>query len=893
MKTHALAAIFLATGSAGWCATIGLSGTVKDGSTTKPVADAIVHAVSNGATDTTDAQGRFSLSTTTAVGPRAFVRSPGYVAGQGIVFGNPEPGEVRVEVLDFAGRVVAVLARGSLGQGAWVVPVRGLSDGVYLGRVSNATGSRSFRFALTENVRGSAAGIHRLADVGPGAMRRLASGSLIVTNCLGYLPDTLSWDGVADSVTIVLTPSSASGRTTTSFDAGWLFKNGDATGADKAAFADGLWRKVDIPFDWSIEGPYDQKASTGDYGGYLPSGIGWFRKHFTLPPEMSGKRVFVEFDGVMANSSVYINGTLLGTRPNGYVSFRYELTGHANFGSTENVISVKADNSVQMASRWYAGAGIYRHARLIVTDPVHFDKWATFVTTPTTTSARMTTTVVNQGPIPRTVSVKANLVEPDGSRLAAAATATQVIPAGGSADFALDLPVPNAKLWSLDAPNMYALEASVVSDGSVLDNESTPFGVRTIKYDALTGFYLNGKSLKMKGVCLHHDLGGLGAATPLRAWQRRLAVLKTLGVNAIRTSHNPFDPSVLDLMDRMGFLVMDEFFDVWVGHKYGMAGDYATYFKKWYQTDLTDIVKRDRNHPSIVIYSIGNEIRDALATRLPYTKTMIDMCHALDPTRPVTQALFRPKDAGDYPGPGGTVNLFDVVGVNYRNTELLEAITTASPRKPGIATEMGQTPSVWTNFFEKTPSVVGEFIWTGAEYLGEAEGSWPTVMGNDGSGTIFGFVDRTSEIKDVGYGFAKVWAANPPVKPRTSTAAAAKLSLTVDHPTIAADFDDIAYVRAAFLDASGNQVSNATGSVTFEISGTAGSIVAVDNANPSSTESYRGNVRKAYNGSCYAMVQMKSAGTVSITAKSGSLTSAPVTVTGTPGRFVPCTGTCD
>jgi len=206
---------------------------------------------------------------------------------------------------------------------------------------------------------------------------------------------------------------------------------------------------------------------------------------------------------------------------------------------------------------------------------------------------------------------------------------------------------------------------------------------------------------------------------------------------------------------------------------------------------------------------------------------------------------------------------------------------------------MGQTPSLWTSFYAKTPQVVGEFIWTGAEYMGEAEGSWPTVMGNDGAGTVFGFVDRTSEIKDVGYSFANVWASKAPIKPKTSTAAATKLVLTVDHPTIMTDFDDIAYVRATFVDAGGNQVSNATGSVTFQLSGTAGSIVAVDNANPASTESYRGNVRKAYNGVCYAMVQMKSAGSVTLTATSGNLTSAPVTVTGMAGAFSPCTGTCD
>lgn len=892
MKIQTTTSLLLALGSALANAQTSLSGTVQDGSTKRPVAGAVVKLLSTGSMDTSDSQGRYSLSTTAVVGSRAILRPARFVVGQGIVLDNPTSGTISVEILDFSGRIVSRPFHGHLAQGSWVVPVGGIPDGIYVCRIVGVQGAQSLRFTLADNQHG-AKGAVRAVSSGSQAARQLAVGSKLITTCPGYLPDTLDWDGVGDTATILLTPAASAGRTISSFDAGWLFNKGDATGADKVAFADGTWRKVDVPFDWSVEGPFDKNASAGDYGGYLPSGIGWFRKHFTLPSEMSGKRIFVEFDGVMANSSVYINGKLLGTRPNGYVTFRYELTGSANFGAAENVISVKADNSVQMASRWYAGAGIYRHVRLIVTDPVHFDKWATFVRTPTTTSAHATTTVVNQGATARTVSIQANLVEPGGTRTAAVTTAAKSIPAGGSADFALDIPVANAKLWSTEAPNMYALEASVVADGSVLDNESTPFGIRTIKYDAATGFFLNGKGLKMKGVCLHHDLGGLGTATPIRAWQRRLAVLKRLGVNAIRTSHNHFDPAVLDLMDRMGFLVMDEFFDVWVGHKYGMAGDYATYFKQWYQVDLTDIVKRDRNHPGIVIYSIGNEIRDALATRLPHTKAMIDLCHSLDSTRPVTQALFRPKDAGDYPGAAGTIDLFDVFGVNYRNAELLEAITGASPRKAGIATEMGQTPSLWTSFFEKNPQVVGEFIWTGAEYMGEAEGSWPTAMGNDGAGTIFGFVDRTSEIKDVGYSFANVWAAKAPTKPRMSTAAAAKLVLAVDHPSIMTDFDDIAYVRAAFVDASGNQVSNATGSVAFRVSGAAGSIVAVDNADPASAESYRGNVRKAYKGACYAMVQMKSAGSVTLTATSGSLVSEPVTVTGTAGAFSPCTGTCD
>jgi beta-galactosidase len=888
---RAIVALSLALCSSALSADGSIAGVVEDRITGRPVAGAEVRLLESGASDTTDEVGRFSLQANTSVAVRTSLASPRFVPGRGILFSRPVAGRVRMEILDFAGRLVATPCDANLDPGTWSVPLGRLPDGIYLCRIMSAEGTRTLRFVQSETVHSPEVSARRTGEAV--LARLLAASGRLVTTCVGYVPDTTLLDESSDSVAIRLAPSSAGGRVVQPFDAGWLFFKGDAAGVEKPSFADGNWRKVDVPFDWSIEGPFDRNATTGGYGGFLPGGTGWFRKHFTLPADMAGKRVFVEFDGIMANSSVWINGTHLGTRPNGYVSIRYDLTESLKLGEIENVLAVKADNSLQMASRWYAGAGIYRHVRLIVVDPVHFDKWSTFVTTPTTSMARVSTTVVNQGTTTRSISVQMHFVDPSGTRSGTVNSPVKSIPAGGKADFLLDMPIADARLWSLETPNLYQLVATVKDGGASLDEESTTFGVRTIRYDPETGFFLNGKSVKMKGVCLHHDLGGLGAATPLRAWQRRLAVLKSIGVNAIRTSHNPFDPAVLDLMDRMGFLVMDEFFDVWVGHKYGMNGDYATYFKQWYQTDLTDIVKRDRNHPGIVIYSIGNEIRDALSTRLPYTKTMIAQCHSLDSTRPVTQALFRPKDAGDYPGSGGTIQLFDVFGVNYRNAELLEAITTASPRKPGISTEMGMNPSVWTSFYAKTPQVVGEFIWTGAEYLGEADGAWPTVVGTDGSGTIFGLVDRTSEIKDIGYSYAAVWASKVPVKPKTSTMTAAKLVLTVDHPSIKTDFDDIAYVRASFVDANGNQVSTASGEVTFSVDGSAGGIVAVDNADPASSESFRGSTRKAYKGACYAMVRMRSSGSITIVATAGTLKSAPVTVTGTQGAFAPCAGTCD
>jgi beta-galactosidase len=882
-----------------------LTGVVQDAKTAKPIPSAVVRMVEKGLTDTADVNGKFAFSFPTSLLPRMPGVAAHYSAGSGILFTNPSAGHVRVDVLDLSGRVVANLCDFAMDQGIWSVPVRKLPDGLYLCRIATAAGTSAFRFVLADN-RNPSGAPSRIASAGGSSARNLAASSTntIVTTASGFLSDTIAWDETSpDSLVIQLqdtaTAAETSARTTIPFDTNWLFNDGDAPGANQTTFADGSWRRLDVPHDRSIEGPYDQNATTTGYGGYLPEGIGWYRKHFSLPASASGQRIFIDFDGVMANSTVSINGTSLGTRPNGYVSFRYEITAQTKTGGADNVIAVKVDNSVQPASRWYSGGGINRHVRLLVENPVHIGKWSTVVTTPTTSSVHIQTWVVNQGTTAKSVSVQATLSDPSGTSLAPVATAAQSLAAGDSTGFSLDIPVANAKLWSPSTPDMYRVTTAVQSGGSTLDDETTPLGIRTIVFNPETGLLVNGQNIKVKGVCLHDDIGGLGTAAPLRAWQRRLAVLKSIGVNAIRTSHNPKNPEVLDLMDRMGFLVLDEFFDVWTSHKYSMPGDYATYFKTWYQTDLADAVKRDRNHPSIIAYSIGNEIRDAIATRIPYTQDMVNICHANDATRPVTQALFQPSASGDYPGstganpsyPNGVLDILDVFGVNYHNTELLTAITANTPHHSGIATEMGMTPSLWTSFFVPNPQIVGEFIWTGAEYLGEANAAWPTVVGTDGT-QIFGLIDRMDRIKTIGYQFSAVWGGTATTAPKTSGNAAAKVLLTVDHPSIAADLDDVAFVKASIVDASGVQVATASNSVTFSVSGTAGSIFAVDNADTTGA-SYRGNVRKAFDGECYAIVRMASSGSITIGATASGLTGSSVAVTGTNGPFVPCSGSCD
>jgi beta-galactosidase len=678
-------------------------------------------------------------------------------------------------------------------------------------------------------------------------------------------------------------------------DLGWLFNKGDAAGADQAAFADTTWRPVNLPHDWAIEGPFSQSAATTGRGGYAPSGIAWYRKHFTLPQEISGRRVFIEFDGVMANGTVYVNGAKLGNHPYGYVSFRYDMTAKAKFGTAENVISVKTDTSLQPASRYYTGAGIYRHVRIIATDPVHVDQWATYVSTPAPTTAsatvKVTTSVVNSGTSSQSVSLQGIVSDASGTALAPVSAAAQNIAAGASASFAFDVPVANPQLWSPDAPNMYQLLTNVQVGGTTLDDDVTPFGIRSLVYDAATGLNINGTNTKMKGVCLHQDYHGLGLAAPARAMQRRIAQLKTYGVNAIRTSHDPPSPDFLDLCDRMGILVMDEFFDIWVGHKYSDVGDYGTYFNttatnptgmpavpgtptgaRWYQVDVTGVVMRDRNHPSIALYSAGNEIRDSLSTRTPILTKIVSICHTLDPGRAVTQGLFRPSDNGDVTG--ATRTLLDVFGGNYRPDEVITAMAMA-PARAGVLTEMGTETATWTTVMGN-PALTGSFMWTGVDYLGEQDGLWPSV-GRYGQALL----DELGTPRTVAFTWQGIWGA--PATTFSTGAIAGKVVLAADHTTITTDVNDVSFVKAA--------VPTATAPVTFSIAGP-GTIVAVDSGSMTQ-ETFRGTTRNASGNLAFAIIQATGAGTITVTAKSSGLTDGSATITATEGAWVPCSGTCD
>lgn len=560
-------------------------------------------------------------------------------------------------------------------------------------------------------------------------------------------------------------------RVTDPFDSGWRFLKGDAAGAERTNFDDSAWRALDVPHDWSIEGPFDEQNSTGKAGGYLPAGVGWYRKHFSLSARYARRRVYVEFDGVMANSDVWINGAHLGRRPYGYVSFRYELTDRLNFGPGKtNVLAVRADNSGQPASRWYAGAGIYRHVRLVATDPVHIDQWGTFLTTPQVSPERATvrvrSTVFNQSDAPRSVTLQVTLLDPEGGTVQIGETEPQTVAAGKSAEFTQELAVRSPRRWDIGSPTLYRAIARVRAGSQTLDDESVAFGIREFKFEPETGFWLNGRNFKLKGVCLHHDASALGAAVPLRAWERRLALLKGLGVNAIRTAHNPPAPEFLDLCDRMGFVVMDEMFDCWTVAK--NPYDYHLYFKDWSLTDTRDTVRRDRNHPSVFLYSAGNEIHDTpqaeLAKRI--LSSLVAAFHENDPTRPVTQALFRPNVSHDYDN--GLADLLDVVGQNYRENEILAAHRQKPSRKI-LGTENGHDRAVWLALRDNPP-YAGQFLWTGIDYLGESPG-WPAIGFNSG------LLDRTGTPRPLGFQRQSWWGDMPMVY------AARRVAVTPRTPT--------------------------------------------------------------------------------------------------------------
>jgi beta-galactosidase len=570
-------------------------------------------------------------------------------------------------------------------------------------------------------------------------------------------------------------------------DSHWTFQLGDQKDADKVSYDDSRWRELNLPHDWSIEGQYDKDAPTGGSGGYLPTGIGWYRRHFQVSNADLNKTVWIEFDGVYMNSDVWLNGHHLGKYPYGYSSFSYELTSFLQSG--ENVIAVRVDNSLQPNTRWYSGSGIYRHVWFVKVNPLHIGKWGIAVTTPyiSTESAtvEVKTRIENDYKVLKKGMLQTVLTNSEGTELARVQNSFSV-KAGMHSELRQQLTVKSPQLWSVETPALYQLRSMVVDGEQLVDEEITTVGIRKIEYDVDKGFLLNGKHVKMNGVCLHHDGGCVGAAVPSSVWERRLTKLKEMGCNAIRTSHNPPAPEFLDLCDKMGFLVMDEPFDEWrIGkRKYG----YHDYFDKWAHNDLKAMIHRDRNHPSIVLWSAGNEIPEQKTKDgADILRLLVETYHHEDPTRPVTLACD--NIAAD----GGSTTLaflkgLDIVGYNYvdrwhERRELFYSLDRqAHPDWKMIGTEsvsnsggirgeysLGGDSSViranynygmidaeqlW-KFVDTRDYVIGDFMWTGIDYLGEA--SWPDK--NDS----FGVLDLCGFPKDGYYFYQSRWTQKPMV----------------------------------------------------------------------------------------------------------------------------------
>ena len=549
--------------------------------------------------------------------------------------------------------------------------------------------------------------------------------------------------------------SAPEARIIESLDQGWRFVKADLPAAKETSFDDSSWTKVDVPHDWSVEGPFSETNPSGGAGAFLPSGVSWYRRTLDVPAAWANRRIRIEFDGVMAHSQVWINGYRLGERPYGYESFTYDLTGHVTPGST-NVIAVRTDTSEQPSSRWYSGAGIYRHVRLVSTSPLFVAPWGAFVATPVATADRAEVSVQvevsNSESLPRQPRVVVDLYDPTGNRVAGEWSRAEEVPGNSTRTYTVRLSLSKPRLWSLDSPALYQARVSVREGRSVADSVEIPFGIRDAHFEPASGFWLNGRNLKLKGVCLHNDASAVGIAVPLSLWEYRLLALKKLGVNAIRTAHNPPAPEFLDLCDRLGFLVMDEMFDCWTVAK--NPYDYHRDFEAWSVADTEATVRRDRNHPSVILYSAGNEIHDTPQAEhsKAILRSLVAAFHRNDPTRPVTQGLFRPNVSHDYED--GLADMLDVIGTNYRFNELIAAHVD-KPSRMIVGTENGHEIRAWIAVRD-VPSYSGEFIWTGIDYLGESE-RWPQIA--SGSGLL----DRIGDARPVGRQFESWWSAKPMV----------------------------------------------------------------------------------------------------------------------------------
>ena len=587
----------------------------------------------------------------------------------------------------------------------------------------------------------------------------------------------------------------------TSFNEGWKFYKGNAVGAEKEFFDDSSWRELDLPHDWAIEGPFDSTFNARS-GGLPFHGVGWYRKTFNIPSHAKGKNVELHFDGAMYNSKVWINGNLVGERPNGYIGFSVDLTKHLNYGS-KNTVSVQLSPE-DFSSRWYPGAGIYRNTWLEINNNIHVAKWGTFITTPevNSNSAKISiqTEIQNRTFESSNVILKTTILDPNNFEVASISSivstkANDIVTE--TQNTIIDFPM----IWDLDYPNLYVAKSEILVDNKLLDSYITNFGIRTIEYDSSFGFKLNGKKTRFKGVCMHHDLGPLGAAVNKRATERQLEIMQQMGANAIRTSHNPPSPEQVQLCDEMGLLMQVEAFDVWEMPK--VENDYSKYFKQWHERDLRDMIRAFRNSPSIVMWSIGNEIMEQghKSKGKEIAEKLVSICKDEDNTRPVTAGF------NYYPAPikNGLAQALDLVGWNYKPRKYEEVIkknpnwiiygseTSSTVSSRGtyhlplekyvkhnsleitsydfIGPPWAYPPDIEFEELDKLPNNLGEFVWTGFDYLGE-----PTPFGGKDNSTngywngdwparssYFGAVDLCGFPKDRYYLYQSQWISEPMV----------------------------------------------------------------------------------------------------------------------------------
>lgn len=570
------------------------------------------------------------------------------------------------------------------------------------------------------------------------------------------------------------------------FNQGWGFHQGDISGGINGAGNIG-WQTVDLPHDWSIKQPFSDEWASAT--GYLPGGIGWYKKTFTANAGWQGKQVYIYFDGVYKNSEVWINGHYLGKRPNGFIAFQYELSKYLNFKG-KNTIMVKADHSDFADSRWYTGSGIYRNVYLVVKDPVYVGLWDIAFSTSKVSAqkadAHVKVNVSNTTRSAANIIVKVKLVNNTGK--VAAVLQKQLALKPGTKAVEFDTQVVSPRLWDVANPSLYTLQVQTNRNGVLVDEVNQQVGIRSIEFDKDKGFFLNGKSTKLKGVCIHDDAGALGVAVPQEVWVRRLKILKEAGVNSLRLSHNPHADYLYDLSDRMGFLVMDEAFDEWeLGKNKWVQGwnvgtpskdGYHTYFKEWADRDVQDMVLRARNHPSIIMWSIGNEIdypndpythevlntgrnpqiygkgyladHPAASQLTVIARQLVKAVKAIDKTRPVTAALAGVVMSNEV----GFPEELDVVGYNYQEYRYPEDHKKYSNRII-YGSENGMATQAWAAV-DSNEYISAQYLWTGIDYLGEA-GKWP--QRSNGAGLL----DLAAFKKPEYFYRQSIWAEKPMV----------------------------------------------------------------------------------------------------------------------------------